>query len=266
MQNFNYHTHTYRCGHADNTMKDEDFVKELIDKGFNSIAFTDHAPSEDGIDNSIYMRMRCTEKEEYLNSIKSLKEKYKDIIEIKSGFEIEYLPDQEQNLFNLKDEVDVLVLGQHYVYSEDNKSIKKFRHHDFTDKDLIRYAEYIDMAMQKNIPDIVVHPDLYMLARETFGENEAKVAHIICKSAEKHDIPLEINLTDPFLYLIGRKSKISYPCKEFWNIVSNYNIRVLYGIDAHYKEQIRMYEESLKLANDLIGKKTIKKLNLIKKI
>ena len=30
MQNFNYHTHTYRCGHADDTMKDEDFVKEQI--------------------------------------------------------------------------------------------------------------------------------------------------------------------------------------------------------------------------------------------
>lgn len=27
MQKFNYHTHTYRCGHADNNMYDEDFVK-----------------------------------------------------------------------------------------------------------------------------------------------------------------------------------------------------------------------------------------------
>ena len=28
MQNFNYHTHTYRCGHADDNMMDEDFVKK----------------------------------------------------------------------------------------------------------------------------------------------------------------------------------------------------------------------------------------------
>ena len=28
MQKFNYHTHTRRCGHADNNMSDEDFVKE----------------------------------------------------------------------------------------------------------------------------------------------------------------------------------------------------------------------------------------------
>lgn len=32
MQKFNYHTHTKRCGHADNNMVDEDFVKLLIKK------------------------------------------------------------------------------------------------------------------------------------------------------------------------------------------------------------------------------------------
>ena len=35
MQRFNYHTHTYRCGHADNNMSDEDFVKLFVKKGFN---------------------------------------------------------------------------------------------------------------------------------------------------------------------------------------------------------------------------------------
>ena len=32
MQNFNYHTHTYRCGHADNNMSDEEahqYIKVL---------------------------------------------------------------------------------------------------------------------------------------------------------------------------------------------------------------------------------------------
>ncbi len=30
MQNFNYHTHTYRCGHAQKDMTDEDFVQLFI--------------------------------------------------------------------------------------------------------------------------------------------------------------------------------------------------------------------------------------------
>ena len=46
----NYHTHTYRCGHAQKDMTDEDFVKEFIKKGFKKIAFTDHCPEKKIID------------------------------------------------------------------------------------------------------------------------------------------------------------------------------------------------------------------------
>lgn len=263
MQNFNYHTHTYRCRHADGVMSDEDFVKELIKKGFKKIAFTDHCPQKEQIDKRTNMRMKYSEKNEYLRSIKYLKEKYKNIIEIESGYEIEYLPGQEQNLLELKEEVDKIILGQHFVYNDDNDSLKIFRHHNFTDNDLIKYANYIDISMQKNIPDIIAHPDLYMLSRNTFGKVEEEVAHIICRSAEKYNIPLEINLNEPFLYLSGIKNKVSYPSKEFWKIASQYNIKVLYGIDAHFKEQIRAYEQSIKIANEIIGKEVIEKLNFI---
>lgn len=266
MQNFNYHTHTYRCGHADRTMMDEEYVIELIKQGFKKIAFTDHCPEKEVIDKRTNMRMKYSEKEGYLDSIKKLKQKYSDVIEIESGYEVEYLPGQEQNLLELKNEVDKIVLGQHFIYDSDNKSLKIFRHHNFTDEDIIKYANYIDNAMEKNIPDIIVHPDLYMLSRDTFGEIEAKVAHIICKSAEKHNIPLEINLSDPFLYSCNHKYKIRYPSKEFWQIATNYNIKVLYGIDAHFKEQIRGYKQSVEIANKIIGEETIKKLNFIKKI
>lgn len=266
MQNFNYHTHTYRCGHADRTMMDEEYVIELIKQGFKKIAFTDHCPEKEVIDKRTNMRMRYSEKEEYLDSIKKLKQKYSDVIEIESGYEVEYLPGQEQNLLELKKEVDKIVLGQHFIYDSDNKSLKIFRHHYFNDEDLIKYANYIDSAIKNNIPDIIVHPDLYMLSRDTFGEIEAKVAHIICKSAEKHNIPLEINLSDPFLYYCNNKYKVRYPSKEFWEIATNYNVKVLYGIDAHFKEQIRGYKQSVEIANEIIGEETIKKLNFIKKI
>ena len=54
------------------------------------------------------MQSKLIKKDEYLNSIKSLKEKYKDVIEIETGFEIEYLPGQEKNLFELKNETERL--------------------------------------------------------------------------------------------------------------------------------------------------------------
>ena len=57
---------------------------------------------------------------------------------------------------------------------------------------------------------------------------------------------------------------VSYPCKEFWKVASKYNIRVLYGVDAHFKGQISLFNELVLLANIMIGKDTIDKLNFIK--
>ena len=37
MQNFNYHSHTYRCGHADFGTTDEDYIIDYIKMGFQKL-------------------------------------------------------------------------------------------------------------------------------------------------------------------------------------------------------------------------------------
>lgn len=261
MQKFNYHTHTRRCGHADNNMTDEDFVKLFIKKGFTKIAFTDHCPEKEEIDHRANKRMKYFEKDEYINSIKSLKERYKDKIEIETGFEIEYLPGQEENLFELKKETDKLILGQHFIYDENN-NLKFTRRQEYSDEDALKYAEYIKIAIEKGLPDIIAHPDVYMLSRKKFTEADEKVAHIICDTAEKHGIPIEINLSEPNVLAIGERKDIIYPCKEFWKIALEYkNLKVLYGVDAHFEYQIMNYEKALDVANKHIGQDIIDKLH-----
>lgn len=275
MQKFNYHQHTYRCGHADLDMEDEDYVQEYIKMGFKKIAFTDHCPWKDGIDKRTTSRMPFDEKEEYLDSVKSLKEKYTDKIQIESGFEVEYLPGKEKELIELKEETDKIVLGQHFVY-DDNNNIK-FTHGGgkYTDTELIKYAEYIAKSMEFNIPDIIAHPDLFMYVRDDFGEMESKASNIICKAAEKHDVILEVNLHDIFKKLyrdtnnlsmnerIQQLKNVRYPCKEFWEIALNYNIKVVFGLDIHHKGEILLFNELVELANEIIGNETINKLNFI---
>ena len=118
------------------------------------------------------------------------------------------------------------------------------------------------MAIEKNIPNIIAHPDLYMLSRNNFGEAEEQVARIICSTAEKYGIPVEINLSDPVMYIRKQKEKVKYPCKEFWKIASEYkDLKILYGIDAHFREQIELYEKAVELANEIIGKDIISKLH-----
>jgi len=280
MQKFNYHSHTYRCGHADLDMEDEEYIKEYIKMGFKKIAFTDHAPQKNMIDTRERMRMDYEDRNEYLASIKKLKEKYKNKIEILSGYEIEYLPGEEENLVELKGETDKLVLGQHFIY-DDNKNLKIFGPKTFcTDEELIRYAKYLEKAMELKIPDIVAHPDIYMFNREKFGEVEKEVAEIICKAAEKNKIPLEININKIFQKTYWENKKLNnaslekqreklknidivYPCKGFWEIVSKYKIKVLYGIDAHHRGQILVWDKVLKLTEEVLGKDLIEKLDFI---
>ena len=75
------------------------------------MAFTDHCPQKIEIDKRPKIRMKYNQKQEYLDNIQNLKEKYKDIIEIQSGFE---------------NETDKIILGQHFIY-DDNKNLKMFR-------------------------------------------------------------------------------------------------------------------------------------------
>lgn len=276
MQDFNYHSHTYRCRHADQDMTDEEYVLEYIKMGFKRIAFTDHCPQKNKIDTRTHMRMEYNERIEYLDTIKKLKEKYKDKIEIQTGYEVEYLPGEEENLKELKAEVDKIILGQHFIYDENNM-LKIFHNTStvFSDEELMQYTEYIEKAMQANIPDIIAHPDLYMLGREEFGTIESKIAEKICESAEKYNIPLEINLghisTKVYYENNGLNnlndekkkeilSEIKYPCKGFWDIATKYNIKVLYGIDVHHRNQILYWNGLTKIANEIIGKDTLEKL------
>lgn len=259
MQNFNYHTHTYRCHHADQDLSDEEYVQDFIKAGVKKIAFTDHCPEKNKIDKREDMRMDYKQKDEYLTSIRILKEKYADKIEIESGFEVEYLPGEEENIRELKEISDKLILGQHFIY-DDNKNLKIFGADNFNDKEIIRYAEYIERAIELGIPDLIAHPDIYMFKRNGFGKIEKEACERICKVAEKYEIPLEINLMRIFRATFfenkiinndsmeKQKEKlktavITYPCKDFWKIVSEHNIKVLYGLDAHYKGQIQFFRK-----------------------
>jgi histidinol-phosphatase (PHP family) len=105
----NYHTHTFRCGHARGS--DEQYVKAAIDAGFKILGFSDHAPYP-----GIHIpsdRMDMDQLDDYYNSLMMLRDRYKDHIDIKIGFEIEYFPFLEDHYRFLLERADYLIVGQH---------------------------------------------------------------------------------------------------------------------------------------------------------
>ena len=116
--NYNYHTHTFRCGHASGT--EEEYIQRAIEGGIKHMGFSDHVPFifPDGYDSGF--RIPADQVSDYFTTISALRDKYKDQIEIHIGFEMEYYPEYfEQMLQNARDYgAEYLILGQHFIYNE----------------------------------------------------------------------------------------------------------------------------------------------------
>jgi len=278
IQNFNYHTHTERCGHAEKEYNDEEYVKEAFEIGIKFLAFTDHIPFMNTKDSKTNVRMTYEEIDEYLQSIMKLKDKYQGDIKIETGFEFEYLPNEIEYIIKIKSMVDKMVLGQHFVLDSQGK-IKYFSSkQDLTDREMIQYVCLINKALEARIPDIVAHPDLFLKYRKTFGKKEEFITRQLCTIFQKYKVPVEINLNEIYREYVKAKNqipdateqeqielakkKIKYPNEQFWKILSEYNIKVLFGIDAHLKGQISNCEISYKIANEILGK-TMEKLKFV---
>jgi histidinol phosphatase-like PHP family hydrolase len=107
----NLHTHTYRCRHAKGT--DEEYVLAAIDAGYDKLGFADHTPFpyENGFFNDD--KMLVEELPDYIDSVLTLKEKYRGQIEILLGLECEAVPEFFPFLKEMKQKMDYLILGSH---------------------------------------------------------------------------------------------------------------------------------------------------------
>lgn len=276
-QDFCYHTHTKRCGHAKGS--DDEYVRQAIAGGIKYLAFTEHVPQINVVQTTRKVRMNSEEVNSYLHSIERLREKYKGQIEIESGFEFEYTDRDLEYLRELKSKTDKMVLGQHFVVDKEGKE-HVFRGNIVSDEVLDLYAEAIITAMDKGIPDIVVHPERFMIARESFKEKEEQVSRLICRKAIETGIPLEINMGEPLDKLKESnmpaeelRSKVAYPKREFWEIALEESkkaikegkepIKVIYGKDAHSPDRMSEIKD-YKLVDKIIGIDILKELYFVK--
>lgn len=280
IQDFCFHTHTQRCGHGAKDTGDKEWVEHAIKGGIKKLAFTDHIPLPDGMNHIANSRMDIAEVDSYLASIHYLQEKYKGQIEIESGFEFEYSKRDEDHLKELKSETDKMVLGQHFVIDDSGKEYEITRGKggkQISDEVLDLYAESIISAMDKDLPDVIAHPDLFMQARDSFGAKEEEITRAICRKAIEKGIPLEINFgkiaskVESKMPLDELKKRIPYPSPEFWKIVAEetriakengQDLFVIYGKDAHSPQQLST-EKDYEIARAIIGEQILEQLHIV---
>lgn len=222
---FNLHTHTKRCNHAQGS--DEDYVISAIKNGYEMIGFSDHAPY---VFNDSYrsgMRMSLDETAGYVNSIRALAEKYKDKIDIKLGFELEWYPNLiDKELEYLKSfDYDYLILGQHHTDNENDKFSKYVGAKTDSVAVLDKYISQLLLGAKSGEFTYVCHPDVIkFIGDEKIYIN--KMTYMV-NELKKLNIPLEYNF-------YGYYTNRHYPNDTFWKIVKEVGNPVVVGLDAHF--------------------------------
>ena len=246
-QSFNYHTHTYRSGQSEYA-SDEEILKASKQKGITKLGFSEHIPNPSLILPDENHRMLYSEVDDYISSINKMKNANPDMT-ILSGFEAEFDPMRESYLGEMREKVDYMILGQHFV-PRGLMNVTGTNNPNYP----IEYANMISKAIDSGIFDIVAHPDIFMQFRDTmtseenkslFDENSLIASQIICEKARDMGIPLEINLNRAFNSQLHSKDSLKYPSKTFWKVASEIDgLQVLQGIDAHTLRCIKDVDKS----------------------
>ena len=238
--NYNYHSHTKRCGHAA-FIEDSEYITEYKKYNFKYIGISDHMPNTKYQLPDERSRMDISHFNGYLKSIKKLRKKNKDI-NILIGLECEYSKILGKHLCSLKDKCDYLILGEHYI-----DGISPINNIEYP----LIYAKYVVDALDTGLFDYIAHPDYFLKFRDTikdnydtYMENSKKCFKMLCEKAKKLDIPLEINLSFINNVKIMNDNEYPYPHSLFYDTINKIGNKCVIGIDAHNTSVIKKYKDS----------------------
>lgn len=249
MKKTDYHNHTSLCRHARGMPWD--YVKRAVELGYEEIGISDHGPLLD----DFFIRMTMKEYEEvYLPALEKALAEFKDQIKIYRGLEIEYLPNQVRHYEKLLEDLDYLILGQHFLISH-GKLIDVYGSLD--EDHLDAYGESVDQALESGYFRILAHPDIFLFNNQHWNEKTETVARRIIETAVRTETFLEINANGfrrkKILNQDG-EAVLPYPRKEFWNLVREYpGAKILIGEDNHSPEYMgdRAVRHALRFAEEL---------------
>lgn len=239
---------------------EEDYIRKAIAEGIYTLGFSDHTPYplRDGYVS--YSRMGVEEIDGYCKTLLSLREKYKNYIDIRIGFETEYYPKYFNSLIELyrKHPIEYIIYAGHFIGNEGDEDGFTFCAFDRTDDNnkLRAYVDNTVTAIGTGRYSIIAHPDMINFVGD-LDFYRAESARLI-RAAKDADIPLEINL-------YGMRDGRHYPNEEFWRVAGRLGAKATLGFDSHHERHVADGNEivrGLRLA-DRLGVEVIDEVKLI---
>ncbi|MFX0017752.1 MAG: histidinol-phosphatase HisJ [Promethearchaeota archaeon] len=259
-----WHTHNSLCRHATGSL--EDYVEKAIKFGIDLIGFSDHFPYEflKGIEGLPYEEyaMQLHQIGHYLSTAEKLKEKFKDRIEIKIAFELDYIEHQvtayKRYLNKHLDRLDYILGSVHILQGkgqifaiDDNRFLKNYELYESITGIYLDYYHTLQ-KMIKSIEfdfDIISHFDLPKKFNKE-PENSELIDEQVVKILElvkKKNLTIEINTSG-----LRKQIKEQYPSVKIMKEIYELDIPILLGSDAHHPNELGFnFNNTIKLLKEI---------------
>lgn len=254
----NYHTH---CCYCDGKGQPEDYIKEALKRGFTQLGFSSHAPIKEPND----WTMGYDQVEKYMDTIKDLKDKYKGVIDIHRGLEIDFYPDENRfetfNRYNPEYTIGSVHMlrpkgfSKYFSVDESDKVFQDVLMEVFKDMEAFtrEYYSTVRSLITQGGFEILGHIDLikkFNKGKKYFSENETWYIDEVLKTLDLlagGNIIVEVNTG-----AISRGVQ-DKPYPSLWILKECFkrDIKVCLNSDAHHPDNIECYYgESIELIKE----------------
>jgi len=249
----NFHTHTYRCNHATGDVYD--YCERAIERGFDTIGFTDHNPFPDNkpIRN---IRMDFCELDDYIADINQARVDYPSL-KLFTGFECDYFKefDSYYRDFLLGEKKIEYLTGSVHVYPY-NGELRGVHGQMMNTEMMKSYTKCLIDIIESGHFTYVNHPDLFGQQMKVWNDEVEAMSKYIIEAAIGNDLPLELNVSGICKVALhpDEADNLNYPIRQFWEMASDLGAEVVLGTDAHHPIRLD--------TNMYYGVKMIEELNL----
>lgn len=267
----NYHSH---CSFCDGRAPLEEFVKEAIRQGFYSYGVSSHAP----LPFPTQWTMEWEQMEAYLDEFNNLRQKYADEIELYVGLEIDYLNEESNPSVARFTELplDYRIGSVHLLYDAAGEVVD-------IDCSPAVFKERVDRHFNGDVLRVVrmYFDRLFRMVElggfDILGHADKMHYNASCYHPGLLDEPWYEALMKDYFSLVASRGYLVeintkaydslgtfYPNSRYWELMKEYQIKILVNSDAHYPERINAGRmEALRL---LQAKASLPLLNYIREV
>ncbi len=241
----NYHSH---CSFCDGRAPLEEFVKEAISQGFYSYGVSSHAP----LPFPTQWTMEWEQMEAYLDEFNNLRQKYADEIELYVGLEIDYLNEESNPSVTRFTELplDYRIGSVHLLYDAAGEVVD-------IDCSPAVFKERVDRHFNGDVLRVVrmYFDRLFRMVElggfDILGHADKMHYNASCYHPGLLDEPWYEALMKDYFSLVASRGYLVeintkaydslgtfYPNSRYWELMKEYQIKILVNSDAHYPERI----------------------------